>query len=146
MIMTFTSVIFTFLRSAAAAFQCGPENRNPLPAAAAALRNARRFVNIERILSGAPTLPWRSVSHRIDKIICGDAEAHRRKLLVVFRIVRPLPGIAEIHVIADRDDHTPAVVVDTAPVWIVPVVFVRPMRSQILRTRHLILVVKVVDR
>src|SRR6185312_5342480 len=55
------------------------------------------------------------VSHGINEVVCGDFDAERGKLLVILRNVGPFPGIAEIHVVADRDDEAPAIIIDAFP-------------------------------
>src|SRR5205807_2068740 len=42
-----------------------------------------------------------SVRHRIDHVVDPDPYAERRELLGISRIVRVLPGIAQVHVVAD---------------------------------------------
>src|SRR5664280_1967296 len=42
------------------------------------------------------------VRHRVDDVVRNDPEGQRGELLVVLRPVRPLPRVAEIHVVADR--------------------------------------------
>ena len=54
------------------------------------------------------------MSHGVDDVIYTDADAERRILLGIFGIVGVLPGIAQIHVMADRH-HDPALVVINAP-------------------------------
>ena len=57
-----------------------------------------------------------SVRQIVNKIIHRDPVRQRRPLLRIPRIVRPLPGVAQIHVVADRDHHAALVVVNRAPV------------------------------
>jgi hypothetical protein len=42
--------------------------------------------------------------HRIHHVIRGDAESQAGKLFVIFRPVRILPRIPEVHIVADRYD------------------------------------------
>src|SRR5262245_17688970 len=57
-----------------------------------------------------------SMSHRVDQVVHTDAQSEGRKILRVLRIVGMLPGIAEIHVVADGDHPAAAIVINAAPV------------------------------
>src|SRR5690242_2157584 len=59
------------------------------------------------------------VRHRVYDVVDPDSHAQGREALRVLRIVRVLPRVTEIHVVADRDHHPPMVVVNSAPVGLV---------------------------
>src|SRR5438045_577214 len=65
----------------------------------------------------------RLVRHGVDDVIHPDPDAEGRKLLVIPRVVGPLPRIAQIHVEADRHHDPALVVVDAAPARFVAVLF-----------------------
>ena len=52
----------------------------------------------------------------VDEIVHSDPIRQRRPLLLILRIIRPLPGVAQIHVVADGDDDPPLFVANAAPV------------------------------
>jgi hypothetical protein len=62
------------------------------------------------------------------------------------RIVRVLPGIAQVHVVADGHDQPALVVVDAAPRGAVSVELVGPAAAHVLLAGHLVAVVQVVNR
>ena len=63
----------------------------------------------------------------------------------ILRIVRMLPGIAQVHVEADGHHQPAFVVIDPAPVRHVAVVLIRPARANVLLAGHLEPVVQIVD-
>ena len=84
----------------------------------------------------------------VNEIVHRDAVSEGGPLLRVSRIVRPLPGIAQIHVVADGD-HDPALVVANAtPMRHFPggAFFVGDACLKDLRAGNLKAVLQVIDR
>jgi hypothetical protein len=84
----------------------------------------------------------------VNEIVHRDAVSERRPLLRISRIIRPLPGIAQIHVVADGD-HDPALVVANAtPMRYFPggAFFVGDAGLKDLRAGNLKAVLQVIDR
>src|SRR6185312_16610438 len=78
-----------------------------------------------------------SVGHAVDDVVHPHSECQRRERLGVLGRVGPLPGIPEMHVVADRDDDPSLVVADRAPLGDIAVLLVRSPRPDILLARHL---------
>src|SRR6202034_3167274 len=79
--------------------------------------------------------PARLVRHAIHDVIEPHAKSHRCESLWISWIVGPLPGVAQVHVVADRDHDAPLVVADRPPLRDVSVFFIRPPRPHILFPR-----------
>jgi hypothetical protein len=86
------------------------------------------------------------VRHRVNHVIDADADAESRELLRIFGIVGVLPGVAQIHIVADGHHQAMMLVIHAAPVRLVAVVFVSPAGTDILLAGYLIAVVQIVDR
>src|SRR4051794_33966143 len=86
------------------------------------------------------------VRHRVDNVIRRNPERQRRELFVVSRVIRPLPGIAQIHVVADRHCQTVVLVVNTSPARLIAVILIRNATTDVHRAGHLIAFAQVVDR
>src|SRR5260370_9136153 len=56
-----------------------------------------------------------SMRHRVHDVVDADAYAERRESFRVLRIVRVLPGIAQIHVVTNGAYQASALVVDAPP-------------------------------
>src|SRR5689334_1748079 len=84
----------------------------------------------------------------VDPVVDSDAVRQSRKPLVVTRVVGPLPGVAQIHVVADRHHDAALIVIDRAPVLgpSVLVLLVGTAAPQVLRAGHLETVVQIVNR
>src|SRR5260221_272647 len=89
---------------------------------------------------------WRSVRHGVDDIIHADADAEIGKLGWICRIVGVLPGIAQVHVVADGHHEPALVVVDAAPARHHAVILPQLVAAKVLRTRHLVALVQIVER
>src|SRR6202034_200559 len=87
--------------------------------------------------SPIPRSPARLVRHAIHDVIEPHAKCHRCERLWISWIVGPLPGVAQVHVVADCDHDAAFVVADRAPLRDVPVFFIRPPRPHILFPRDL---------
>src|ERR1035437_9258442 len=83
--------------------------------------------------------------HAVHHIIQSHPKSHRRKLFRILRVIRPLPRIPQVHVVADRYHQPPMLVPNPAPLRHVPILLVRPARQDVLRPRHLEPVVHVVQ-
>src|SRR5580704_12764783 len=62
--------------------------------------------------------------HGVGDVVEDDAKSKSGKLLRVLRAVRPLPGVTEMHVGADRHHDAPVVVADGAPLGHVAVLLI----------------------
>src|ERR1035437_4464607 len=87
-----------------------------------------------------------SVRHRINHVVDADPYAQRREFFQVLGIVRMLPGIAQVHVVADGHHQATVVVVDAAPRGIVSIVLIGSAAADVLRAGDLVAAVQVVNR
>src|SRR5580704_1088629 len=55
------------------------------------------------------------MGHGVGDVVEDDAKSKSGKLLRILRAVRPLPGVTEVHVGADRHHDAPVVVADSPP-------------------------------
>src|SRR5579862_1239851 len=62
-------------------------------------------------------LPARLVRHAIHDVIEPHAKSHGSKIFRISRIVGPFPGVPEVHIVADGNDHAAFVVANGAPLW-----------------------------
>src|SRR5579884_1000759 len=87
------------------------------------------------------------VRHRVDQIVEPDADAERGEALGILRVIGMLPGIAKVHVVADRDHQAAVVVVDAAPVRRLAglALFVGEAGFEVERAGHLVTLVEVVN-
>src|SRR5450432_1512145 len=88
------------------------------------------------------------VRHRVDHVIDADADAERRVLLRVFGIVGMLPGIAQVHIVADGGHEAALIVIDASPMCAPAgrAFFVGKAGAQENGAGHLVLVVEIVNR
>src|SRR5579862_3628288 len=82
-------------------------------------------------------LPARLVRHAIHDVIEPHAKSHGSEIFRISRIVRPFPGVAQVHVVADGDHHAAFVVANGPPLWHIAVLFVGPSGIHILFARDL---------
>ena len=81
--------------------------------------------------------------HGVNDVVNADADPERGVFLGIFGIVGVLPGIAEVHVVADGDHEPAFVVIDAAPMRHEAVFFRNAVRVEDLLTRHLVAIVQV---
>jgi hypothetical protein len=86
------------------------------------------------------------MGHGVRNVIEHDAKRESGKLLGILRAVRPFPGVAQMHVVADRHHHAAAIVANGAPLRHVAVLFVGSAGVDILLAGNLEAVVDVVER
>src|ERR1700674_3547140 len=72
------------------------------------------------------------VGHRVSDVIEDDAKSKSRKLLGVLRLIGVFPGVAEMHVVADRHHDAPMLVADGPPLGDVAVVLISYAGADIL--------------
>ncbi len=77
------------------------------------------------------------MGHWVNDVVDSDAVGQRCKALWIPGIVRPLPGISKVHVMADGDLHPTPLVEDSKPAWLHSVLLIGPSRPDILKTRNL---------
>src|ERR1035441_9582004 len=118
------------------------------PSCTASMTRANRWISRASLTAkrytteGANT----SVRHRVDDVIDADADAEGGEPFGVLRVVRVLPGIAQIHVVTDGHHQPAVIVVDAAPVGgtaFALVLFVDFAALQVLSARHLVAVVQI---
>src|SRR6516162_155719 len=85
------------------------------------------------------------VRHSVQDVIQPHAKRHRRECLRIIRIVRPLLRIAEVHVVADRDNNSAMAIANGPPFGLVTVFLISAAGPHILFTRYLHLVVDVIQ-
>src|SRR5580692_1814245 len=85
------------------------------------------------------------VGQIVHEIVHCDAVGERCPLLVITRIVRPLPSVAQVHVVADSHHHATLVVIDSAPAWLIPVLLISLSGVEVLRAGHLKPFIQIVD-
>src|SRR5207245_6719756 len=83
----------------------------------------------------------RSMRHGVDNVIDAEPDSQRRVLLRVLGVVGVLPGVAEIHVVADGDHEAAFVVVDSTPARCDAIMLPGLSTFDELRYRHLITLV-----
>src|SRR5271170_2457846 len=85
------------------------------------------------------------VRHRVRDVVDPDAESERGVLFRILGVVGVLPGIAQVHVVADGDHEAAFVVVDAAPVGDEAVFLVDAVRVDELLAGHLVAIIQVED-
>src|SRR5258708_2980510 len=88
---------------------------------------------------------WRSVRHGVDDVIHADADSEIGKLGGIFRIVGVLPGVAQVHVVADGHHEPAFIVVDAAPARYNAVILPQLVAADVLVARHLVALVQIVE-
>ena len=78
-----------------------------------------------------------SVRPPVHDVINPHPESQRGKLLRIAGIVRPFPGVAEVHIVADGHHDASSVVAYRAPFRDVAIFFVSSARAYILLARYL---------
>ena len=86
-----------------------------------------------------------SMRHRIGDVVHGYADAQGGELLGIVGIVGVLPGVAQIHVVADGDHQAALVVVDAAPGARVAVLLVCHAAVQATLAGDLVAVIEIVE-
>src|SRR5437870_1904787 len=86
-----------------------------------------------------------SVGHRVRKVVDADANSQRSKFLRITRLIGILPGVAEIHVMADRHLYPTLVIVYAAPACLIAILLVCSAAPNELRARYLEPVVQIAD-
>src|SRR5207249_4045163 len=84
------------------------------------------------------------VGHRIRNVVEDDAKRKSRKLFGVLRLVSVFPGVAEMHVVADRHHDAPVLVTNGPPFGHVAVLLIGYAAGDILLAGNLKLFVDVV--
>src|ERR1700730_12602174 len=64
------------------------------------------------------------VGHRVDNVIEDDAKSQSRKLLGVLRLIGVFPGVAEMHIVANRYHDASVLIADGPPLGDVAVLLV----------------------
>ncbi len=83
--------------------------------------------------------------HGVDEVIHSDAHAERAVLFGVLRIIGVLPGIAQVHVVADGDHEPAFIVIYAAPFGIVGTFLPVAARIDELSTGDLIAAIEIVQ-
>src|SRR5271170_5596288 len=84
--------------------------------------------------------------HAVEDVIESHAEGHRGKRLRIVRIVRPLPRIAQVHIVADSHHDSPFVIADGAPLRLIAILLIGVSGANPLLAWNLHLVVDVIER
>src|ERR1700678_2923267 len=84
--------------------------------------------------------------HGVNDIVDANANPERGVFLWILGIVGMLPGIAQIHVVADSHHQAALVVVNTAPMRLVAVLFRYAVSINHLLAGHLVAIVEVENR
>src|SRR5438034_9916331 len=122
-----------FYRNVMSRRECGPSRSTR--------SRARRY----SCTSSNTLLQACSVRHGVDDIIDADADSQLGELFRIARVIGVLPGVAQVHVVADGHHEASLVVVDAAPNRNPTVMLVGYARFEELRARYLIAIIKIVD-
>src|ERR1700677_1736548 len=85
-----------------------------------------------------------SMRHAVNDVIQRHPKSHGSEGLRVIRIVRPFPGIAQVHVVTDGDHDAALVVANCTPLGHVSVFFVRPPGLYVLFPGNLHALIRIV--
>src|ERR1700722_15545404 len=83
--------------------------------------------------------------HAVKDVIEPYTEGHRCEGLGIIRIVRPLPCVAQMHVMADGDDDAALIIADSSPLWLIAVLLVSASGANPLFAGNLHLVIDIVE-
>jgi len=75
--------------------------------------------------------------HAVHDVIDAHAEGQRCERFRILRVICPFPRIAQVHVVADRDDDAPFGVADGAPFRHVAILLIGAARRDVLLAWYL---------